>query len=104
MYPKKYNKLAKIQIGNFPSNILQLISRLANVDINKLLTEPKQFASQYTNFETIIENPGERLQQKETDKDTSQSSGSEQELHCGIQQKCSKCLSYAFTVLYDLSS
>lgn len=110
--PRKFNDIMTIK--DFPAGVLSCISKLCNVERSILLIELKQFADQYKSFIKVVNTQDEQIPDEESNKaeeilkDRELDSEPESEEDnfrgfCNDSKKCFKCLSCAFSVLFELS-
>lgn len=116
LHPRKFNDVMKLK--DFPTGVLSHISELCKVERTLLLIELKQFADQYKSFIKVVNTQDEREQIPDEElneaeailKDVELDSEPESEevnfrgfCNDSDSKKCLKCLSCAFSVLFELS-
>ncbi|KAJ8720990.1 hypothetical protein PYW08_006455 [Mythimna loreyi] len=110
--PRKFNDIMTTK--DFPAGVLSCISKLCNVERSILLIELKQFADQYKSFIKVVKTQDEQIPDEESNKaeeilkDRELDSEPESEEDnfrgfCNDSKKCFKCLSCAFSVIFELS-
>lgn len=106
---KKFKEITKLD--KFPEEVLCTIPNLCKVERSMSLKELKQFAAKYKSFvntkETAKAQKKERNEDKSEDENLTGSSSESEEKQaykiCQDDDKCTQCLSCAFSVIYELS-
>nr|CAI5851138.1 unnamed protein product [Callosobruchus analis] len=116
LHPRKFNDIMKLK--DSPTGVLSYISKLCKVERTLLLIELKQFADQYKSFIKVVNTQDEHEQIPDEElnkagailKDVELDSEPESEevnfrgfCNDSDSKKCLKCLSCAFSVLFELS-